>query len=109
MALKFHGYIGFAIPEEIRPGVYKPNSVTRKEYGGDILRLSRNQSNNPDSTNDNITMSVVLSIVADPFFNENMASLLYVEYMGTKWKVSNIDPTEPPVLKLTLGGIYNGQ
>lgn len=102
---KFYGAIGFAITTESAPGVWKDSIVTRNYYG-DILRNTR-QYQSGDSLNDNLNISNEFSIIADPFAYENFHSMKYVEYMGTKWKISNIDASQRPRLILTVGGVYN--
>lgn len=102
---KFYGTIGFAITTENAPGVWQDSIVTRNYYG-DILRNTR-QYQSGDSLNDNLNISNEFSIIADPFAYENFHSMKYVEYMGTKWKISNIDASQRPRLILTVGGVYN--
>jgi hypothetical protein len=102
---KFYGTIGFAITTESAPGVWQDSIVTRNYYG-DILRNTR-QYQSGDSLNDNLNISNEFSIIADPFAYENFHSMKYVEYMGTKWKISNIDASQRPRLILTVGGVYN--
>ncbi len=102
---KFYGTIGFAITTESAPGVWRDSIVTRNYYG-DILRNTR-QYQSGDSLNDNLNISNEFSIIADPFAYENFHSMKYVEYMGTKWKISNIDASQRPRLILTVGGVYN--
>lgn len=102
---KFYGTIGFAITTESAPGAWQDSIVTRNYYG-DILRNTR-QYQSGDSLNDNLNISNEFSIIADPFAYENFHSMKYVEYMGTKWKISNIDASQRPRLILTVGGVYN--
>lgn len=103
---KFYGPIGFANTAEMKPGVFK-EQITERPYYGDILRNSR-RLQSADQLNDNINITMEISIVADPYANHHFHEMRYVECMGAKWKVSNVDATEPPRLKLTLGGVYNG-
>ena len=56
----------------------------------------------------NINVANEISIVADPFANQNFHTMLYVEFMGTKWKITNVE-VKRPRLTLTLGGVYNGE
>ena len=56
--------------------------------------------------NDNIVIANELSIVADPYANENFHAMRYVEFMGTKWKISSVE-VQYPRLILTLGDGYN--
>jgi len=103
---KFFGNIGYGIMTKTRPGIWEP-VITVKPYSGEVLKNSRSLS--PTSTlNDNIKLSNAISIVADPFANQNFQSILYIEYMGSKWKVSNVD-VQFPRLILSMGGAYNGK
>ena len=38
---------------------------------------------------------------------ENYSNIRYVEIIGTKWKVTEIEPQYPRFI-LTTGGVYNG-
>lgn len=101
---KYYGKIGYAISEEVKPGVWKKR-ITEREYFGDIIRNTRKLQSS-GNLNDNIIVSNEISIVADPFANENFHSMLYVEYMGAKWKISNVE-VQYPRLNLTIGEVYN--
>lgn len=101
---KFYGTIGFFTTIEVKPGVWQKRWTERK-YFGDVLKNTVRQQSN-DNLNDNIVVSNQISIVADPFANENFHSIMYVEYMGAKWKVSNVE-VEYPRLKLSIGEVYN--
>ena len=102
---KFYGSIGYAVPEETAPGVWE-DRIVEHSYYGDVIRNNRKlQSSN--QLNDNIVVSNEISILSDPFANENFHFMRYVTFMGTKWKVSNVD-VQYPRLVLTLGEVYNG-
>lgn len=101
---KFFGNIGYAINKEIRPGVWG-DEIEVRSYYGDVIRDTR-QYQTSDSLNDNLNVSNQFSIVADPFAYENFHSMKYIEYMGAKWKISNIEVKYPRLL-LTVGGVYN--
>lgn len=103
---KFCGVVGFAITEETRPGVWT-NVITEREYYGDVLSNAR-RLQTIDQLNDDINVSNRISIVADAFADENFHAMRFVEFMGTVWKVSNIEVQRPRLI-LTLGGVYNGQ
>lgn len=102
---KFYGKIGYAISEETVPGVWVERIVERSYYGDVIRNIRRLQSS--ENLNDNINISNEISIVADAFANQNFHSMRYVEYMGTKWKVSSIEVKYPRLI-LSIGGVYNG-
>lgn len=104
---KWFGVIGFATTEETKPGVWV-EKITERNYYGDVTRnTSRLQSS--DQLNDSINVSNVISIVADPFANQNFHAIRYAEFMGAKWKITNVEVQRPRLL-LTLGGVSaNGQ
>lgn len=102
---KFYGNIGYAISKETAPGVWVEDIVEYK-YSGDVYRNTRKlQSGN--QVNDSIDISNEISILSDPFANENFHSMRYVTYMGAKWKVSSVEVRYPRLI-LTVGGLYNG-
>lgn len=104
---KFFGTIGFNEGTvETSPGVWEQQIVERQYYG-DLLRNSR-RLQPTDQLNDDINISNEISIVADPYANANFHSMRYVEFMGAKWKISNIE-VQFPRLILTLGGVWNEQ
>ena len=103
---KFYGEIGYAVTKETAPGVYT-ETVEKRNYYGDLLRNSRSMQSS-SQVNDNINISNEISIVADPFAMENFHSMLYVNYMGANWKISNVEVRYPRLI-LTIGGVYNGQ
>lgn len=103
---KFYGAIGYAEMIESSPGVFK-EQITERKYYGDIIRNAR-RLQSADKLNDDINVTNEISIVADPYATENFYSMRYVEFMGAKWKVNNVE-VQYPRLVLTLGGLYNGQ
>lgn len=102
---KFYGNIGFAETVETDPGVWVEETIVRP-YFGDVVRNVRRLENS-GGVNDNINISNEISIIADPYANQNFHSIRYIEFMGTKWKVSSIDVRYPRLI-LTMGGVYNG-
>lgn len=103
---KFYGSIGFAETIETNPGVCV-EKITERSYYGDLNRNTR-RLQSASTLNDDINIANEISIVADPFANQNFHSMRYVEYMGTKWKITNVE-VQYPRLILTTGGIYNGK
>lgn len=101
---KWYGKIGYAELQETEPGVWT-EEVTPREYFGDSIRNTR-MLQNSGNVNDNINIGNQISIVADPYAVQNFHMMRYVEYMGSKWKVSTVE-VQYPRLILTLGGLYN--
>jgi len=104
--MKYYGKICFQEEAEIEPGIWSPVKTIR-EYYGDVQRLGRRMQTSNQSTNDNISIQNMISIVADQYAYNHFASILYVEYMGVKWKASDVEVVMPR-LNITLGGEYNG-
>lgn len=101
---KYFGVIGYEVTEEVEPGIYV-ESFIEKQYYGDIIRNSR-RLQDANKVNPDVTISNQFSIVADPFANNHFHEMRYIEYMGTKWKITDIE-VEYPRLILSVGGIYN--
>lgn len=101
---KFYGNIGYSKTVETEPGVWE-ETIIEKPYYGDLVR-NTSHFQNSDSTNDNITISNNISIVADPFACENFQHMKYVVFMKNKWKISNVEVAYPRIV-LSLGGLYN--
>lgn len=102
---RWFGQIGFAETVESKPGVWT-EQLTEREYFGDLYRNSRRLQT--AGVNDNLNISNELSIISDPYANENFHSIRYAKFMGTKWKITNIEVQYPRLL-MTLGGVYNEQ
>lgn len=101
---KYFGVIGYAEAVETRPGVWE-EQITEREYFGDLIRNTR-RLQSADQVNDNINIANELSILADPFANQNFHAMRYAKLMGTKWKITNVEVKFPRLI-LTLGGEYN--
>lgn len=102
---RFFGIVGYGKNEEVRPGVWDDVIVERKYYG-DVVRNSLSVEN-ADKVNDNRTVGNSISILADDDAYNSFMDILYVQWMGRNWEVSNID-VQPPRLVLRLGGVYTG-
>ena len=103
--MKWYGIIGYAETVETKPGVWE-EQITERNYYGEVTRNNR-MLQSAGQVNDNINISNSISIVSDPYANQNFHAIRYIEFMGTKWKVSNVE-VQYPRLILTTGGLYNG-
>ena len=101
---KFYGVIGYAEHVDDATGLVDETIIERPYYG-DVKFMSRRLAND-GQINDDISINNEISIIADPYAYSNFANIRYVEWMGTKWKVSNIT-VEYPRLTLTIGEVYN--
>ena len=101
---KFCGVIGYAVTKETEPGIWE-EQIIEIEYFGDVIKNSRRFSGSA-KVNDDINISNQISIIADPFANNNFHAMKYVVFMGAKWKISEVT-VQYPRLILTIGGLYN--
>lgn len=102
---KFYGMIGYAETVETEPGIWD-ELITERSYYGDLIRNTRKLQTS-EGVNDDVNLSNEISIVADPFAYQNFHSMRYVEYMGAKWKIINVEVQHPRLI-LSVGGVYNG-
>lgn len=102
---KFYGTIGYVELAESTPGVWS-DVVTTKQYTGDVIRNTRRYQDS-GNLNDNLVINNMISILADPYANNHFHNMRYVEWMGSKWKITNVEVQRPRLI-LTIGGVYNG-
>lgn len=103
---KYYGNIGYIVTEETEPGIWEAQEIVRPYYGEQVRNTSKFQTSG--GINDNIDVSNEISIVADPYANQNFCNMRYIEFMGTKWKITNVEVKYPRLI-LTIGGVYNGE
>jgi hypothetical protein len=103
---KFCGVIGYGSTTKTSPGVFK-ESIVEKTVCGDLIKNSRRLITS-EKINDDISVNDQISIIADPYAKQNFHSIKYVKFLGTAWKVIDVE-VQYPRLILTLGGEYNGQ
>ena len=102
---RYYGKIGYFDTVEARPGIWE-EQIIEKTYKGDLTRNTRRISQGTDKINDNINFSMDVSILADPYAFQNFHKIKYITYMGSKWKVSNIQ-VQFPRLILYISELYN--
>ena len=103
---KYYGTVGYAETKETVPGVWIEQMIERKYYG-DIVKPYSRGINNSERINDDVIVSNQISILADQYAYNHFFAIRFVEWMGSAWKVTNVE-VQAPRLILTLGGIYNG-
>ena len=102
---KWHGKVGYVKSVETAPGVWNPE-VTEKPHSGDLLS-NTNQWVNSGNVNDDIQVANKISMIANPFAQQNFQFIRYAEFMGTMWAVTTVEYQHPRII-LTLGGVWNG-
>ena len=101
---KWYGVIGYGDTVETSPGVWT-EQITERYAKGEVIRNAI-AIHSTDQLNEDIKISNSISIIADPYANSNFHKIRYITYMGTKWKVTNVEVKYPRLI-LTIGGIYN--
>ena len=106
--MKFYGVVGYGESVEgtgLREGIWE-DVIVEKPYYGDVTRNTRRWDAN-EKVLDDLNVSNTISIVADAFAYQHFFSMKYVEWMGTRWKISSVEVQRPRII-LTIGGVYNG-
>lgn len=103
--MKFSGMVGYVIPTEVSPGIFK-DVVKERRMRGDFIRLL-NRVEEGDKINKDYTMSNSISLVADKYSYENFQWIRYVVYMGAKWEVNSVNILRPR-LNIEMSGVWNG-
>lgn len=103
---KYYGSIGFVETVETAPDVWE-EQITEHNYFGDILKVTKRWQGT-SHLNDDLTISNRISIVSDPYANDNFQNIRFAEWLGTKWKVTSVEVAFPRLV-LDLGGVYNEQ
>lgn len=102
--MRYYGKIGFVDTVETTPGVYTP-SIVERVYRGDVLNITKRWEGT-QNLNDDLKLNSRISIIADPYIRQNLKSIRYAEYFGTKWKVDSVE-VQYPRLILSFNGVYN--
>ncbi len=100
---KFYGIVGYAEMQETRPGVWTEVLMERR-YQGDVIRNTRRWEAG-EHLNDNLRINNMISIVSDPWLDENGYKIRYAQWGGTFWKITNVEYARPRIL-LTMGEVY---
>lgn len=104
--MKWCGKIGFGESVETKPGIWVDKIVERK-YSGLVLQ-NTHLAQSAQQANDEINVNNQISVVADPYANQNFQGIRYVTWMGSKWKVTSARIQYPRIV-LTIGGVYKGE
>lgn len=103
---KFYGKVGYVedTPGGVDITIQQPYE---KAYKGDLIK-NRDRVNNGISTADDISLSNQISIIADPYAMSHFFAIRYIKWMGSPWKVTDVEVAYPRLI-LTIGGLYNGE
>ena len=102
--MKFYGKVGYVETVETEPYVWT-EQITERNYYGDVVSDNRNLEST-SNLNDDYSISSQISIVADAYAYSHFQYIRYVDFMGVKWRVTRVDPTNRPRILITLRGVY---
>ena len=102
---KWYGKIGFSETVETEPGIWE-DRITEREYYGETIRNWSKKFQFSSGVNDDISLSNSISILADPFVVKNLGNIRYINFMGSNWKVIDVEVQYPRMI-LAIGGLYN--
>ena len=103
---RFFGKVGYIRTEDDGTGIAR-EVVTVREYYGDVNSNVRRWEHQQQSANDDLSLSNNISILADAFAYDNIEAMKWVEYNGTKWRITSVDVNYPRIT-LYFGGVWNG-
>lgn len=101
--MKWYGQIAYRDSVEIEPGVWE-DKITKVDCFGDILRNYKSNQQG-DKINEDISVSNQISVVASPFILNSFHKIVYITFMGAKWRVSSVE-VQYPRLVISLGSLY---
>ena len=106
--MRYRGIIAYEVtePKEEGSDVYV-STITEKYYRGEVQK-NHFRRETGEWLNDDIAVSNVIRVVADPFALSHCQSIKYAVWFNQKWRVTGIEIDYPNLL-LTLGGAYHEQ
>lgn len=102
---RFYGTIAYGEDIDKGNGVWELQ-ITERTASGDVVRNTR-RNDEGLKVNDDLSVSNLISIIADTYATEHFSAIRYVEWAGVKWRVTDVEVIHPRLL-LRLGGKYNG-
>ena len=100
---KISGVIGYGITSETTPGVWEECDIERKFYGD--LTKNTSKSTNSGNVNNDITVSQIVSFVADAYAFKHFMFIKYINWCGVPFTVESVEVSHPRLI-LTIGGVY---
>lgn len=104
---RFYGGIGFAEAVETKPGVWREDQIVERQYCGTIVRNTVRWGTGSE-VNEELRLDQGVSVIMDPYFEDHLQSMRYVNWLGKKWKITSIQIDRPRVT-LQLGSEYHEQ
>lgn len=108
MATKVTTIVGIrsASETEIRPGIYE-YTFTDQTVKATLLQ-SGSFIDDATSGNQNERPNIRISFLLSNDDTDRLSRLMYCQYYGVKYKITNIDRTQSPQVIITLGEVWHG-
>lgn len=103
---RWYGKIGFAEQVETAQSVWT-EQITERVYRGDVLRNTRRLQDQHEKIGYDISISNQISVIGDAYIRDNFINMRWIEFMGAKWKATEVDASQAPRLIITLGELWN--
>lgn len=102
--MMWYGQIAFSHQTKDETGVVDDHPILKNYYGQVIRNSKRDQLQN---INPNLSITNQISVIADPFLETSFHDILYVTFMGSKWRVSSVE-VQPnnPRLTINISELY---
>lgn len=104
---RFHGKVGFLICEDDQETGIVRNRAVEKPFYGKVMEHSRRWQTS-DVVTEDLTLGNQIAITATDYAFRHASAIVYICYMGQRWKVTAIRVKGPEII-LTMGGVYNGE
>lgn len=106
--MRFYDSVGYLIQEEDpnNPGVMLEHIVEHK-YFGEVIKNGKRDESSPNLIDD-ISLDNEFSIIADKFARDFFHAMKYIVFYGVKWRISSVDASSPPRMRIRVNGVYNG-
>lgn len=103
---KFHGRIGFAVQQQIEPGVWD-NVIVERPYFGEVIRDTLEVVGGQAVVSESKTANS-FRIVADLYASDNFMDMEYVLWRERYFTVTQVQVEARPRMIVRIGGVYNG-
>lgn len=103
--MRYFGAIGYGVSQEAAEGVWE-DVITERKYYGDVIRNTL-RSRETEVLNNTLSLGNSISVLADAFALNNFMNIRYLEWVGKRWIVLDVE-IKAPRLIIRLGGLYNG-
>lgn len=104
---RFHGIVGFGIPEDDQVTGIATERMAEKRYYGKILSHIRNWAET-DGINADLKLQNRIAITANDYALSHLSALRYVIWQGTAWTISSVEVKGPEII-LSIGGVWHGR